>query len=310
MKVCLGGTFGIIHEGHEALLKKAFEMGKEITIGITTDEMAKKLGKTVTGYDERKKNLEKFFVKKFGRTASITPLDDPYGPAAYGDFDAIIVSPETLKRAKEINEMRRKKNMRELKIIEIPFTLADDGIPISSSRIKNREIKDGRRMKPLVVKISSSNIAKISATKKAFKKFFGYLEIRFEGIELKTKPQPFDEEIMKGAIHRAKKAISMADYGIGIESGIREEDGICMVEQYCAIIDKTGYITRGKSPAFECPEWILNELKKKEMKEIIPFKNEGEKENGAIWYLSKGKISREEIIEKAVEMALLPRIGW
>jgi len=186
--------------------------------------------------------------------------------------------------------------------------MAEDGIPISSSRIKNGEIKGKKRIKPLIIKIGSANEIKINATKKAFKKFFSHMQMKFESIEVKTKPQPFNREIMEGALQRARKAVLTADYGVGIEAGIKEEGGTYMVEQYCAIVDKTGYTTWGKSPAFECPEWILEKAREKEMKEIIPFKK-GEEEKGAIGYLSKGMITREDITKQAVIMALIPRIA-
>lgn len=308
MHVCLGGTFEYIHEGHISLLKKAFEIGDEVTIGITDDMLIQKLGKRAKSFGERKKNLEKFLEnREWRKKAIIVPLSDIYGPAAHDDFDAIVVSPETFERAKKINEIRREKNLNELEIIKIPFVMAEDGIPISSSRIKSGEIKNGRRIKPLIIKIGSTNEVKIEATKKAFQKFFSHLEMRFESIEAGTTPQPFNQEIMDGAIYRAKKAISTSDYGVGIEAGVKEEEGIYMVEQYCAIVDKTGYTTWGKSPAFECPDWILAEIKEKEMREIIPFKK-GEEEKGAVGYLSKGIITREHITEEAVTMALLPRI--
>ncbi|TLZ70409.1 MAG: phosphopantetheine adenylyltransferase, partial [Methanobacteriota archaeon] len=38
MRVVLGGTFDILHEGHEALLRAAFEgRPAEVLIGLTTD---------------------------------------------------------------------------------------------------------------------------------------------------------------------------------------------------------------------------------------------------------------------------------
>ncbi len=42
VKVCLGGTFDIIHRGHEVLLNKALDVGDSIIIGLTTDARAKK----------------------------------------------------------------------------------------------------------------------------------------------------------------------------------------------------------------------------------------------------------------------------
>ncbi len=36
----VAGTFNVIHEGHMALLRRAFQLGDRVLIGITSDEMA------------------------------------------------------------------------------------------------------------------------------------------------------------------------------------------------------------------------------------------------------------------------------
>jgi len=308
MKVCLGGTFDILHEGHKLLLKKACQTGKEVFIGLATDELVVKLGKEAKSYEERKKELEEYIEKQgWKNKVRILPLKDVYGTAVEEDFDAIVVSPETEKRAKEINEIRKKKGLKELKIIKVPFVVANDGIAIATRRIKNREIDGKHRLKPLKVCVATKNEIKMEAVKEAFNEFFPNLEIEYESVEAETKKQPWNEEILEGAIERAKKAVKGKDYGIGIEAGIKEEDGIYFVEQYVAIADKLGHITYGKSPAFQCPEWIIEALKKgKEMKEVIPFKNEEEKKKGAVWYFSR-LIDRKEITKIAIIMALIPR---
>ncbi|MEM2583687.1 MAG: pantetheine-phosphate adenylyltransferase [Candidatus Thermoplasmatota archaeon] len=308
MKVCLGGTFDILHAGHISLFSKAFEIGSEIYIGLASDKLVKEFGKEARKYEERRKDIEELIrEKKWEKKFKILPLENIYGITLEENFDAIVVSPETEKRAKEINEIRKRKGLDEIKIIVVPYVLADDGIPITTSRIKAGEIEDKKRIKPLKVCVASKNRVKIEAVKEVFNEFFEEIEIIYESISVNTRKQPWNEEIIEGAINRAKKACINSDYGVGIESGIKEEKGFYFIEQYIAISDKTGYTTIGKSPSFECPLQIIEEIKKgKELKEIVPFKNEEEKKRGIIWYLSK-KMDRKEITKIGVEMALLPR---
>ena len=306
MKVCVGGTFDIIHEGHLALLKKAFEMGSVVSIGLSSDEFLKKVGKKAKPYEERESALKKILKEKgWIEKASILPLNDFYGDAPYKDFDAIVVSPETEKRAREINEIRKKNGIKELKIIVVPYVLADDGIPVSSSRIKKGEIKNGRRIKPLKVCIPTQNEIKLRATKEIFDSLFN-LKIKYEKIKFNGKKQPFNNEIFEGALERANQC-KECDYCIGIEAGISNENGIDFIEQYVVIKDKGGYITYGKSPSFQCPKWLIEEIKKgKEMKEAIPFKK-GEESKGAIWFFSH-KMDRLELTKIGILMAMIPRM--
>jgi pantetheine-phosphate adenylyltransferase len=143
MKVCIGGTFNPLHKGHKLLIDKAFEIaGKQgsVFIGITTWEITK--GKQdIKPFEERKKAVIQYLSKKrLNKYAIIKPINDSYGPSVDGDYDAIIVSPETFKTAEEINTKRMKKGLKPLKIVTIAFAYSQDGKPISSTRIKNGEI--------------------------------------------------------------------------------------------------------------------------------------------------------------------------
>ena len=49
--VAMGGTFDIIHKGHVALLSNAFAISSKVIIGLTSDALAKKMGKNkISGF--------------------------------------------------------------------------------------------------------------------------------------------------------------------------------------------------------------------------------------------------------------------
>lgn len=146
----LGGTFDKLHKGHKAFLMKAFEIGKYVYIGLSTDEFVEKSGKNhkVATYNERRVELEAFLR---GRgvldRAEIFPLQDPYGVTiSRRCLEAIVVSRETESRAHEINLMREAKGFRPLSIIVVETVLAENGISISTTRIRRKEIDRSGRL--------------------------------------------------------------------------------------------------------------------------------------------------------------------
>jgi len=149
MKVCIGGAFDPFHKGHKFLIRKALELAGErgfVFIGITDGEIIKNK-EDVTSFKERKKAIEQFLAEvKSSRTVTIQPIYDKFGPSIEEDFDAIVVSPETIATAEEINKERKKLQKKPLKIVQISFVIADDNLPISSTRIRRREINENGRI--------------------------------------------------------------------------------------------------------------------------------------------------------------------
>ena len=144
-KVVVGGTFDILHRGHETLLLKAFELG-EVTIGLTSDIMVKKTKeREIKGFEQRKKELENFISRNFKTKAEITKIENKFGTILEEDFDYIIVSPATYDTAVLINQEREKSNKLPIEIVKIDFVHDKRGNPISSLRISKGEIdKDGK----------------------------------------------------------------------------------------------------------------------------------------------------------------------
>lgn len=134
-RVILGGTFDVLHEGHKALLSKAFSLGDYLLIGLTSNRMAQLSRKRkVKDFKDRKKNLEKF-IKNFSASVKIIEIQDEFGPALKEDFDYIVVSPETFKNALLINKERERVGKKPIGIVKIDFVLDKDGRPLSSTKL-------------------------------------------------------------------------------------------------------------------------------------------------------------------------------
>jgi len=139
--VAIGGTFDVLHDGHRALLKKAHTLG-DVIIGLVSDDMARKKFHVVNTYNNRKKSLIAYMETLTGTDPLIVALSDPYGPTLEQKFDYIVVSPDTYPTAKEINALRSQRGLRPITIVCVDFVLAQDGKPISSTRIHNGEIDE------------------------------------------------------------------------------------------------------------------------------------------------------------------------
>lgn len=141
--VATGGTFDHLHRGHMALLSKSFEAGEKVVIGVTSDEFAVREGKTPDlSYSERVRQLKRYLAKAHpGRSFVIAKLHDYFGPGiASPDIEAIVVSKETASRVILANKLRAEKGFPPLKVVTVETVLAEDGGPISSTRIRLGEI--------------------------------------------------------------------------------------------------------------------------------------------------------------------------
>ncbi|BAB59547.1 hypothetical protein [Thermoplasma volcanium GSS1] len=315
MITVVGGTFSKLHKGHKALLEKAIETGNEIVIGLTSDEYVKR-NKVYPAipYKERYRNLYNYMVKKTNKFR-IRPIDDRNGNAPYErDYEIIVVSPETYQRSLKINEIRIQNGLPPLKIIRVPYVLAEDLFPISSTRIINGEIDgNGRRLKPVKVAIATNNSAKLKATNDFFHKLMKNFDvIQNTDYKLETQ-QPFGEVTMNMATKRAMQSLGDNDYAIGIESGIVYErfSRKYFDFHYCVVIDRFGNVTRGSSSGFEVPDRIID-LIKRDMSfsqaygKVIDT-NGIDDSTGIVGKISNGRVRRYDLIMECIRNAFIPR---
>jgi pantetheine-phosphate adenylyltransferase len=127
----------------------------EVYIGLTSNEMAQQRIHHVDDYGIREANIVDFLesLRIPDNLYCIRELTDPYGPTLIDDFDYIVVSPETYPVALKINELRQQANHSPIEIIRVEYVLAEDDVPISSTRIALGEIDVHGRLVDFVEKI-------------------------------------------------------------------------------------------------------------------------------------------------------------
>src|SRR5437899_10692608 len=107
--VAVGGTFDILHIGHEKLLAKAFEIGELVFVGLTGDRLVSKLNKdnSVRTFTVRRRNLQQSLkARGWLNRARITELRDSFGPAIRrGGLAAMVVSEETRANGLRVNAL-------------------------------------------------------------------------------------------------------------------------------------------------------------------------------------------------------------
>jgi len=312
----MGGTFDILHIGHEALLDAAFALDGEVFIGLTTDAMARQTRPVVNPFEIRKMGLESWLKRRGYVAARIGPIEDPYGPAAHDPFDAIVVSADRELVAVKLNEARQRRGLPPLAIHTVPMALAEDDAPIASRRIRAGEIdRRGRLLRLLRVNVGSANPVKVRAVANVFRQV-SRKPPRVKGVRVTSRvaDQPFEDHAIEGAINRAKEAIRGADYGVGIEAGLFWNALIqdYLDVQYCAIVDKAGRVTLGHGPGFVYPPAVIADVKAGRtvgdaMSELTGRRAIG-RTTGAVGYLTEGRMDRTKLTEAAVLMAMIPRI--
>jgi len=163
--------------------------------------------------------------------------------------------------------------------------------------------------------VGSKNPSKIEATKRAFKRIFGE-RVRVYSIKVNSgvSVQPLsDEEMVKGAINRAKKAFNAfsVDFGIGLEGGVVKYSFGVFVKGWAAVYNGLR-VSIASSVALPLPEYIWGLLisgKARELEEIMErlsgIRNIGDS-IGAIGFLTQGKYDRIRAFEDAIICAMAP----
>jgi pantetheine-phosphate adenylyltransferase len=147
--VALGGTFDILHRGHERLFERAFTLGAIVFVGITSDTLVEKLRKDhrVRRFDTRVLRLKNFLrARGWLERARIVKLQDRFGPASRRKrLEALIVSEDTRSSGRKVNAIRRARGLPPLRLYVVKLVRDSAGSPISGTRIRHHEIDTSGR---------------------------------------------------------------------------------------------------------------------------------------------------------------------
>lgn len=169
----------------------------------------------------------------------------------------------------------------------------------------------------MIIKIGSENNVKINAVKEVLTDYPIFKDSIILGVksssEVSNQPKSLEETI-KGAMNRAKNCFIGCDYSFGLESGLIKvpftKTGYMDVTACCIFDGKNNNI--GLSSAFEYPIKVTNLVFSEniEINESF-FKNNLTKDKkigsseGAIGFLTKGRIKRIDYTKQAIQMALI-----
>jgi inosine/xanthosine triphosphatase len=312
MKTALGGTFNILHKGHKTLLDTAFSLGGGVVIGITSDDFVIGQKPHHVPLEQRRKKLEEYLHSRF-EGWEIEVLEEPMGPTAWDEeIEKLVVSPGTYATGERINEFRTEKGLPPLKLIRVDYVLAEDFLPISSTRIFSGEIDaEGRLQRPLMVAVGSSDPDECKAVERVMELYLRDFEVLPIDIGPSLNGEPWGDSVYRGALEKALAALEQGDLGVGIEAGVIERGDNLYGSLICVIADRGGWMTEGHGSSFMYPakitELVRSGISVEEAFEKAFNMSDLRGEGGPIGFLTKGGLTQEQLMEQAVTAAMVPR---
>lgn len=311
MTVAVAGTFDVLHDGHKALLDRAFSFGEHVAIGLTSDRMASEGRSVHVPYHLRRKALEEHLAEF--RDYEVFEIDDMYGPDGIMDrVSTLVVSEETLPNGRILNDRRVSRGLEPMELAVVPLVMADDGRKISARAILGGEYgRSGHTAVPDIA-VGSLNPVKVEAVRTVMEKVYGEVRITAVDVPSGVPPQPFGDQTHQGSLNRARAALGRHDMAVGIEAGVFEMlDGLYDI-QHCSIVSSDGRETYGQGSGFRYPDDIADLVRSGSTVGDAVHAIHGDtdigKRQGAVGLLSHGLIDRKTLTEQSVTAAMIPRI--
>jgi inosine/xanthosine triphosphatase len=270
---------------------------------------------------------------------SIEPLESVMDTSGTMDeVEGIVISGDMRDRVDGLQSMRAGAGQRPFEVFVAQELLADDGLPLRSSRIVAGEVdENGRIAGTMKVLVGTTNGTKVEAVRRVFARLYPEQPVDVTGVEVTTAvpDQPWGPEVARGALARARAAMASATpvppgagdetegpgrdalphFAVGIEAGLipGEAGGPTFDVQHCAVIDRGGRETMGHGPGFVYPDDLLEEVREgKQVREVMMARywtDPSDRGKGAVHTFTAGHMDRLALTEQAVLMAMVPRIS-
>jgi inosine/xanthosine triphosphatase len=146
-----------------------------------------------------------------------------------------------------------------------------------------------------------------------------FREASVECVEVDSIDQPFNEDVKKGGISRARNALLLAGersddevrYGIGIEGGIVKYQGTWYITAYCHVIRDDGEEHGAWTSFLECPKNVLDSIKREgqslgNVVERMRTEKHWETSGGAFGTLTSGRHTRFQALRDALILSFSP----
>ena len=160
----------------------------------------------------------------------------------------------------------------------------------------------------LIIKVASTNPAKIKAVASAFAELFPDERLDVQGIAVPSgvADQPMSSaETLLGAMNRvAELADTAADFRVAIEAGLDDDFTFAWM-----VIEHQGKIGKARSASLMLPPAALSQLQQgKELGDVMDtmFNQDNIKQKGgAIALLTHNKLSRSSVYHQALILAMI-----
>ena len=137
----VGGTFDFFHIGHQKLINSCLNNCDILEIWISSDIITQRKDPRISSWKERCDLIKQNLSLEQSSRVTFHELMDDYGIAlSHKNATKIFCTSETLSTCQIINQKRLERGLKPLSIFSVPHELSEDGLIISSSRIRNGEI--------------------------------------------------------------------------------------------------------------------------------------------------------------------------